>query len=227
MHLVVGAGEVGTAVAAVLARAHPVHTRDVAPVDVQADVLHICFPWSDRFAADVRAYRRWHGAGLVVVHSTVPVGTCDPEGWVHSPVRGRHPDLAESLLTFVKHFGGQRADEAAKAFEVAGCDVATHPRAADTEAAKLFELAAYAQAIAFEKAVHAYCAERGLDFGVVYAAFRHSYNDGYIAMGLPQFVQPVLRHMPGPIGGHCIIPSMALLDHPLAGLVVEASRAAA
>jgi hypothetical protein len=203
-----------------------VHTRDVAPVDVAAEVLHVCFPWSDLFVWQVRGYQRAHGAGLVVVHSTVPVGTCDPEGWVHSPVRGRHPDLVDSLLTFVKHFGGQRADEAAKLFEAAGCDVLTHERAADTEAAKLFELAAYGQAIAVEKAVHRYCAARGLDFAVVYSAFRESYNEGYIAMGCPEFVQPVLRHIPGPIGGHCIVPSMALLDHPLADLVVEASRAA-
>jgi len=225
-HLVVGAGQVGTAVHQVLSRAHDAAIRDVAPVDATADVLHICFPWSGRFVADVRAYRLAHAADLVVVHSTVPVGTCDPHGWVHSPVRGRHPHLAEGLLTFAKHFGGGRAAEAAKPFEAAGCDVAVHPRAADTEAAKLFELCSYGFAIAFEKAVHAYCAERGLDFDAVYTAFRESYNDGYIALGHPKFVQPVLRHVPGPIGGHCIVPSMALLDHPFAEQVVAASEAA-
>jgi hypothetical protein len=225
--LVVGAGEVGTAVHAVLGRAHHTAIRDVEPVDVHAEVLHVCFPWSARFVETVQQYEAEHGTGLTVVHSTVPVGVCDPEGWVHSPVRGRHPDLLDSLLTFVKHFGGGRADEAAKLFEAAGCEVMVHDRAAETEAGKLAELCSYGLSIVFEKAIHGWCAEHGLNFATVYTAFRETYNDGYIAMGHPKFVQPVLEHMPGPIGGHCIVPSMALLDHPLAELVVEASRAAA
>jgi len=226
VHLVVGAGEVGRAVHAVLSRVAQADLRDVEPVELAADVLHVCFPWSDTFVDEVRRYRREHMTDLVVVHSTVPVGTCDPQGWVHSPVRGRHPHLAEGLLTFVKHFGGQRADEAAKLFEAAGCDVAVHGRAAETEAGKLWELCTYGLSIALEKAILAYCAERGLDFGVVYTAFRQAYNDGYVAMGHPEFVQPVLRHVPGGVGGHCIIPSMSLLDHPLAGRVVAASKLA-
>lgn len=224
--LVVGAGEVGTALHAVLSRTHPTEVRDVEPCDVQAEVLHVAFPWQPRFVEWVRRYQAEHGADLVVVHSTVPVGTCDLHGWVHSPVRGRHPDLVDSLLTFVKHFGGARAEEAAKLFEAAGCDVMVHDRAAETEAAKLLELCSYGLAIAFEKAVHAYCTERRLDFETVYTTFRSTYNDGYLAMGHAEFVQPVLRHMPGAIGGHCIVPSMALLDHPLADLVVATSEAA-
>lgn len=220
-HLVIGAGEVGTALHAVLSRAHPTTIRDIEPVDVQAEVLHIAFPWSDQFVAWVRRYEAEHGTSLTVIHSTVPVGICDPEGWVHSPVRGRHPDLADSLLTFVKHFGGSRADEAAKLFEDADVDVTVHPRAADTEAGKLWELVQFGVQVVVEKQIHTWCTDRGLDPDVVYRQFAEAYNAGYEALGDLRFIRPVLEHMPGPIGGHCIRQCSALLDHPLAELVVE------
>lgn len=223
-HLVIGAGEVGTAVHEVLSTAWEVSIRDLHPVEIRpAHMIHICFPWSDRFAQDVDGHRRLHEADHVVVHSTVPVGTCDPHGWTHSPVRGRHPHLAESLLTFTKHFGGQDAELAASAFNMCLVQVKIHDRAAETEAAKLWELTSYGLAVVLEKQIHAYCQEHDLDFDIVYTRFAESYNAGYTAMGHPEFMRPVLTHMPGPIGGHCVVPGAEMLDHDLAKLVVEAS----
>lgn len=214
-HLVVGAGQVGVAVHKVLSAAHQVTVRDLTPVNVHADVLHVCIPWSDRFTAAVKEHADVHGASLVVVHSTVPVGTCDPHGWVHSPVRGRHPRLAESLRAFVKHFGGPLAGEAAPAFEAAGCPTMCHPRAAETEAAKLWELTQFGVSVLVEKKIHAWCQEQGLDFGTVYTTFAETYNAGYRALGEDRFIRPVLEHMPGPIGGHCVRENATLLGHPL------------
>lgn len=219
--LIVGAGEVGTALHAVLSRAHPTAIRDVEPVDIPAEVLHVAIPWSERFVAAVRRYEVEHGADLVIVHSTVPVGTCDPERWVHSPVRGRHPDLAESLTAFVKHVGGTRAKEAAAILEPAGIGVAVHDRAVETEAGKLAELAQYALQVIVEKDIHAWCEREGLNFSTVYTTFAESYNAGYEALGEHQFVRPVLRHMPGPIGGHCVMVGAKILGGWLGNLVTE------
>lgn len=218
-HLVVGAGEVGTAVAAVLSRAHPTTLRDVEPVDVEADVLDVCIPWSEEFVDEVRRYAVLHRARLVVVHSTVPVGVCDAQGWVHSPIRGRHPDLEEGVATFVKHFGGPGAEEASLDWKDCGVPTAVHPRAADTEAGKLWELVQFGLQVRVEKAIHAWCAEQGLDPEVVYTAFAHTYNAGYEQLDHDHFVRPVLKHMPGPIGGHCVLPMAHLLDHPIAEIV--------
>lgn len=223
-HLVVGAGEVGTAVAAVLSRSHPTQLRDLEPVDATADVLDVCIPWSESFIEAVHAYTQEHDAGLVVVHSTVPVGTCDAQGWVHSPIRGRHPDLEEGVGTFVKHFGGERAEEASQEWEAAQVATAVHPRAAETEAGKLWELIQYGVQIRTEKAIHTWCTDLGLDPEVVYTAFAHTYNQGYQAIGADHFVRPVLRHVPGEIGGHCVMPMSQLLDHPLSTLVQEGPR---
>src|SRR5690606_41264469 len=107
-HLVIGAGEVGTALHTVLNTRDVCEIRDVDPIDYRADVIHIAFPWSDAFVEHVQRYAAEHGAELVVVHSTVPVGTCDANGWVHSPVRGRHTNLVGGLRKFVKHRSEER-----------------------------------------------------------------------------------------------------------------------
>ena len=220
-HLVIGAGEVGTAVHAVLASAVPAQIRDTAPHSGHADVLHICIPYSSGFADTVHEYAETHGASLVVVHSTVPVGTCDSQGWVHSPVRGRHPHLEAGVRTFTKHFGGGRASEASEAFRAAGVGVRTHPSAAETEAGKLWELVQYGVQIRVQKAIYEWCAARGIPADVVYAEFADTYNSGYAELGYPHFVRPVLDNIPGPIGGHCVVPMSRLLDHPLSAIVQE------
>lgn len=221
-HLVVGAGEVGTAVHAVLSRAHRAALRDLDPVDVHAEVLDVCIPWQPGFVDTVHRYAEQHEAGLVVVHSTVPVGTCDGNGWVHSPIRGRHPHLDEGVATFVKHFGGDRADVAAKDWDaIDGVRTRVHPRAADTEAGKLWELIQYGVQIRVEQAIHAWCSEHGVDPDIAYRDMAETYNDGYERLGDHRFIRPVLNHVPGPIGGHCVTQNSGLIDHPLAEIVRE------
>ena len=49
-HVVIGAGEVGEAIYNVLSEKHEVYLRDITPEGPsQADVLHICFPYSYNF----------------------------------------------------------------------------------------------------------------------------------------------------------------------------------
>ena len=207
-HLVIGSGEVGTAIRAVL----DCDIRDIEPHDGQYDVLHVCFPYADGFEDAVTAYAEQHAADLVVVHSTVPVGTCDHHRWVHSPVRGRHPHLEEGVRTFAKHFGGPRALEAAKPFMETGMPTIRHDLAATTEAGKLWELAMFGVEIAMEKRIHEWCEEHGLPWHEVYRNFGKTYNAGWKSLGEQRFVKPVLRHDPRPIGGHCVVESMPFLN---------------
>lgn len=216
-NLVIGLGEVGEAMASVLG----CEGRDVHEPEGTADVLHICFPWSSLFVSEVDLYRNRYEADLVIVHSTVPIGTCDPNGWVHSPVRGSHPHLEDGIRTFVKFFGGAQADEAAVIFEAVGIETATIPSAAETEAGKLWELVQFGLQVKIEQAIWDHCLEVGVNPGIVYSLFAHTYNLGYEKLGQGRFVRPVLTHMPGPIGGHCVRQNSALLDHPLARLVTE------
>ena len=155
-HVVIGAGEVGSAVAEVLESGYPgdVELRDLTGFPRKVDALHVAFPWSPAFAAAVRGYQQDYRPTVTIVHSTVPVGTCDALGVVHSPVTGRHPDLAASIRTFVKFFGGSQARYASSIFALLGIATEITDRAATTEAGKLWELTQYGLAIVVERQIH-------------------------------------------------------------------------
>ena len=221
-HLIVGAGQVGKALESLLGAEGrgSVAIRDVDPIDVTARMIHIAYPWSEGFVESVKADQTRHEAKIVVIHSTVPVGTCDPNDWVFSPIRGRHPYLNQSLYQFVKFFGGWQAQKASKPFTQLGVTVRIQPKAADLEAGKLWELAQYAVQILMEKTMFEYCQDLGLDHDVVYRQFAETYNNGYKRDFQDRFVRPVLSHKPGPIGGHCVIPGVKLLDDALANTIL-------
>lgn len=220
-HLVVGAGEVGQAVHANLSLVRDCAIRDVKSIGaVQATTLDVCFPWSETFVADVQGYVAEHLPTHVVVHSTVPVGTCDPYGWTSSPVRGRHPRLREALRTFPKFVCGRDSDETRIPWDELVETVAS-PRARDAEAMKLWELTQFGIQVLVEKEIHRYCEENDVDFGLAYRLAAVTYNEGYTDMGDYGVVRPVLEHVPGPIGGHCVAQNSGLLDHKLGQWVAE------
>ena len=221
-HLVIGSGEVGTSLHAVLKSTFGdlAAIRDVEPVEGQYDVIHVCIPWSESFVDTVHRYADDHRASMVIVHSTVPVGTCDDNGWVHSPVRGRHPNLYEGLMFFVKHVGGRNAECAAELLSKCGMVTEIHDKASTTEAGKLWELVQFGIQVAIQKDVYAWCDESGLDGNEVYAGFAMTYNDGYRRLGEDRFTRPVIRPEADPkIGGHCVTANAEHLDHPWAKII--------
>ena len=148
----------------------------------------------------------------------MPVGTCDQEGWVHSPVRGRHPNLEEGLKTFIKHFAGERAALAAEHWPG---ESIVHRSARDTEAGKLLELAQFGLQVRVCQSIYEWCDAQDVDPSVAYSWMASTYNLGYEDLGDDHFIRPVLSHVPGDIGGHCVVQNMELLDHPIAKLMEE------
>lgn len=190
------------------------------------DVLHICFPYSQRdFVKFVKGYKNQYLAegGLIVVHSSIPVGVCSRlgDGVVHSPVRGVHPHLEKGMCTFTKYFGGRRAEEAAKYFEDIGIPVFVTKSSRETEALKLWDTTQYGLNIILNKAIYKYCKMHNLDFDVVYTHANETYNKGYTTLGRGEVVRPMLKYMPGPIGGHCVLPNAALLGGEIAKFILR------
>jgi len=208
-HLVIGMGEIGQGLAEVLS----CNGIDKDNPVVTANVIHICIPYDDQFVESVCDYTKQTKAGLVVIHSTVPVGTTSRCGniAVHSPIRGKHPHLAKGIRTFVKFFGGERAIEAAQIFSDLGIPVQVTEKSENTEAMKLWDTEIFREAVLLNKRIYQYCKEHDLDFDLVYTQANESYNAGYAALGHPEFVKYVLQYMDGPIGGHCIEPNSKLL----------------
>ena len=224
--LVIGMGEVGKALVRVLIETgYDVKTLDIGEsLEERFDVIHICFPYSDNFIQFVESYKEKHldPGGLVIIHSTVPLGTTEKVlNAVHSPIRGVHPNLDKGIKTFRKYFGGSRAQDAADYFAPVTTNVLVTPFPRETEALKLLDTSYYGWNILFEKAVYAYCKENELDFDIVYQDANESYNDGYKLLGMGNVVRPVLRHVDGKIGGHCVVPNAKLLNHPIGDFIIR------
>lgn len=216
--LVIGLGEVGSAIQNILECDGYDTFRSIYPSEDLYDVIHVCFPYSDTFEKNVVDHREKFAATLVVVHSTVPLGTCERLGAVHSPIRGVHPHLERGIRTFVKFFGGKDAEAAADIFRRRGVKCMTTERSAETEAMKLWDTTQYGIMILLEKSMHAYCEKHGLDPSMVYTLPNATYNNGYATLGRYDVQRPVLKHVPGPIGGHCVRQNWELLDDPIAEL---------
>jgi UDP-N-acetyl-D-mannosaminuronate dehydrogenase len=209
--LIIGMGEVGKALSQLLEK--NVATMDLEPVDGKFNVVHICFPYTKAFIGSVEAYVKRYEPKLLIIHSSVPVGTTDRFGdiAVHSPVRGVHPNILEGLKTFDKYFGGKQAKKASNLFKGL-CPTVCVKSARDTEMAKLLDTTYYGWNIIFNKKVKHLCEEYNLDFDTVYTKFNESYNEGYAKLGMGHVRRPVLKYMEGKCGGHCIRPNVVLLD---------------
>lgn len=224
--LIIGMGEVGRGLYAVLQEAHTLDLNAAPPLE-QYDVLHICFPYSKTFVRTVKAYAKRFKPDLIVIHSTVALGTTAKIlKAVHSPVRGKHPHLAEGIRTFVKYFGGPKAKEAAALFP----DVWGHCflDSRITEAIKLWDTTQYGWMIALEKEMHEWCAQHFLDAtGAMDAIYGHAnatYNAGYARLWMDHVRRPILEHAPGTIGGHCVMPNLDLLGGNVARTIKRLSK---
>lgn len=217
-HLIIGNGEIGKSIKALLeekSQEHKVIDKGLT-AGGHFDIVHVCFPHSKEFEKACTEYADKYLAkgGLVMIHSTIPVGTTRRLGpdFVHTPCRGVHPDLLPGLKTFVKFFGGHRAREAA-AFcgRVLGLAVSFSSRSENTEAMKLWETEQYKRFIETMREIKEYCEDLDLDFDMVYTEANHTYNEGYAQLGMDHVTRPVLFFMPGPTGGHCVDPNHKLL----------------
>ena len=220
--VVVGLGEVGRPLLEVLQRAHKVEGVDLPARDISGPVefLHVCYPAEIKeFAVITAGYVKRYRPEVVIIHSTVPVGTTRAVGElvpvpvVHSPVRGKHARMMEELTHYVKFIGADRP--------VVGWRVAAHLEAAGmktkvlaspeaTELAKLTETTYLGLLIAFAQDVD----RMGRAVGVSYSDVASFYDEiGYL---------PRVGFFPGIIGGHCVIPNVALLKRRFQSELLDA-----
>ena len=176
------------------------------------DILNVCIPYTKDFVSIVKDLPtpNWY----TVIHSTVPVGTTEKFGhkFLHSPVRGVHPNLYEGLKTFVKFIGGDEQLAEAYSGHLKSLGVETHicKDAKTTELSKLADTTYYGLCIAFTSDMKKLCDEYDLDFMEVMTKYNNTYNEGYKKLGKPNVVRPVL-YPTDKIGGHCVIPNAKLL----------------
>ena len=222
---ILGYGEIGKAVAQFY--------KDPLIKDLYRDdglegiqILHVCIPWSKNFVKIVRKEIRNSKPRLTIIHSTVKVGDTKKIGGniVHSPVKGVHPFLYESIQTFIKYIGAdsKKAGQMAKRhLETLGIKTKVFYPASTTEAIKLWETTQSAWGIILQKEIKRWCDKKKLKFDIVYTEANRGFNRGYSALGYKDELLSIFRDVPGKIGGHCLIPNCKLLDSKVAMTILK------
>jgi UDP-N-acetyl-D-mannosaminuronate dehydrogenase len=209
--VVVGLGEVGKPLSEIIRLRHEVFGVDIglaAPVN-RCDVMHICFPFRDKeFIGQVSEYIRRYQPDLTIINSTVAPGmtrriaTDSNKPVVNSPVRGKHVRMREEMLHYTKFIGAldpESGAAAAKHFQSIGMrtNLLASPEA--TEIAKLTETTYFGVLIAWAQEVERYCKEVSANYEEVISFYEEI-----------KFFPPT-KYFPGVIGGHCVMPNIAIL----------------
>jgi UDP-N-acetyl-D-mannosaminuronate dehydrogenase len=209
--IVAGMGEVGLPLHSILRRTFECIGIDVEPTDVDrpCSVLHVCYPFQiPDFVGTTVAYIEKYRPELTVINSTVSVGTSRKvqervETQVaYSPVRGKHARMEQEMIEKYRKFVAgcypQGTELAAKHFAQAGFSIDRFTSTEMGELTKLLETTWLGVLIGWAQEI-----ER------MAAAYDGTYDEVNSFMKeisyLPSHV------FPGKIGGHCVMPNIAIL----------------
>jgi UDP-N-acetyl-D-mannosaminuronate dehydrogenase len=223
--VVAGLGEIGKPLFDLIARNHDAVGIDVSPAEriEPADILHVCYPFAIKdFIGETARYIALYKPSLTIINSTVSVGTTRAiaqrtgTAVVNSPVRGKHIRMREDLHFYTKFIGAMDAkagEQAAEHFASAGfkTKVLSSPEA--TELAKLTETTYFGVMIAWAQEVERYCDQAGQDYSEVVSFYDEI-----------KFFPPV-KYFPGVIGGHCVMPNIAILRKYTSSMLLDAIQA--
>src|SRR5260370_28627574 len=218
----VGLGEVGKPLFEIIKTQYEVFGVDVdlaAPLN-RCDVMHICFPFVDqKFVGQAVDYIRRYQPALTIINSTVAPGTTrhiareSSVTVVNSPVRGKHARMRDELLHYTKFIGAldpESGVRAAQHFESVGIKTKVLDSPKATELAKLSETTYFGVLIAWAQEVERYCREVGASYDEVVSFYEEV-----------KFFPPV-KYFPGVIGGHCVMPNIAMLRQQFPSGLLEA-----
>jgi len=222
--LVVGLGEIGTAIASFLKNRPNIslQTRDKKnkKIILPIDVMHICYPYTNDFVKTTLQYRRKYEPELILIESTVLPGTTGEiqhflEKYniktmlCHSPIRGRHAEgLENGLLKYTKFIGPARPEFGSIAehyYNSLGLKTCVCRDALTTEFIKILSTTYYGLMIAYWQEIRRITKQFGLAENEIRQWFLTSTLESHF-----QHMRPVFY--PSKIGGHCVMPNLHLLN---------------
>lgn len=232
--VIIGTGEIGTALANMLDETHTVIVKDEGEEyyrwnDFQLDgivppirplVLHICFPYFDGFEQEVMKYKAECLPVFTVIHSTVPIGTSSKCGASHSPILGRHPFIESALKNYTKFIGGPEAGDVANYFRKSGFKVYVTDKSESTELMKIDSTTWFGLMVEKTKDTKRLCDKYDVPFEL-FTIWTKEYNEGVIRAGQQESVRPNLVPIMAKIGGHCILPNAKLVEGKFAKILLE------
>jgi len=227
--LVVGLGEVGGAIAAIVERTETVLRHDLDRVEIAASVgvMHLCIPFksSAQFETSAIEYIKRFKPALTIIHSTVMPGTTRAiarkcgGAIAYSPVRGKHVRMQEDMQRYVKFVAALNDADAALAethLQNAGMKTRRMAKVETLELAKLAETTYFGVCIAFAQELNRYADHVRADYQEAIEFF-HEVE-----------CLPRTEYFPGVIGGHCVMPNIELLlrvaPSPVLAAIVESNE---
>ena len=221
--LVVGLGEVGGPLLELLSEPHGAKGRDVEAADFDGvEILHICFPFGPQFVSSVSRYAELYKPDIVVVNSTVTPGTtraiqeASGVAAVYSPVRGKHTRMREELLRYRKFVAGTSAEAVERIeahFATAGMTTQRMSTFESLELAKLLETSYLGVLVAWAQEMDRFSSTADAEYEETLTFFDEI-----------DFLPPV-HFQPGFIGGHCVMPNLALLESVRRSPLIDAIKA--
>jgi UDP-N-acetyl-D-mannosaminuronate dehydrogenase len=208
--LVIGLGEVGRPLFDILSRRLPTVAIDIDPVEIEAPccVLHICYPFQiPDFVGTSVNYIKKYRPELAIINSTVAPGTTrriaeQVDAHVaYSPVRGKHARMEEDMRRYRKFVAGCDEDAeqlALQHFAAAGLITDTFRSPEIAEVSKLLETTYLGLLVAWAQEVERLASHYSGQFEEVNCFLRE-------IDFLPSHI------FPGRIGGHCVMPNIAIL----------------
>lgn len=221
--ILVGYGEIGKAVKEVFKNDIDIDVCDLKFMeheyyDESYDLMFVAFPYDDDFVHNVGLYEHRFKPQGTIIFSTIQIGTIDKLSKfmdvVHSPVEGKHPDLADSIRFMTRWVGGIDSTtslEIMMFFANSGLDLRLVIDAKATEFLKLSSTSLYGVNIEFARYRKSVCDSLGIDYNLV-KEFDKDYNELYKKLGLEQYQRYILDPPKGIISGHCVVPNAKILD---------------
>jgi len=220
--IVCGLGEIGKPLYNILRRTYDTRGVDVQPqeFDSPCSVLHICYPFQiPDFLGETVRYIEKYRPGLVIINGTVVPGitrqvheASGGQPVAYSPVRGKHAKMEQDMLFYRKFVAGvddTSTQVAEKHFADAGFRTDRFPNLESGELAKLLETTYLGVLVGWAQEVERIAARYGANFDDVNSFVRE------VAF-LPSQV------FPGVIGGHCVMPNIALLQSQIQSKFLDA-----
>ena len=231
--LIIGYGEVGSALAEVIGERRTIDVHDPAknffcdPKQGPVDWLHIAYPWHKEFLETTLLYWLQFRPQHVVIHSTVSVGTTSrivrslehPEAKnsvTFSPVRGIHPHLGRYLREFPKWYAASDAEGRAveSYFQSCGLQTRRAPSFETLEYMKLLETTEYGYRIALwqeiERQNARYEVRGGANKSESMTAIKEWLFEKRKVYDGDRGLAPIMHS--GAIRGHCVMPNIELLS---------------
>jgi len=212
-HLVIvaGLGEIGRPLLYILSSTFECKGIDVEPVQVDGScsVLHVCYPFQIQdFVGTTVAYIEKYKPEVTIINSTVAPGTTREvqrrarRRVAYSPVRGKHVAMERDLMRYQKFVAGidaKTTEQVADHFAQAGFRTAKLRSPEIAEVSKLIETTWVGILVGWAQEMERMAAQHGATYEEVNAFLREI-----------DFVPS--RVFPGHIGGHCVMPNIAILQ---------------